>query len=239
MKKLVNKLLEGTTYSGKQKPKTKKISASSLDQPIYFLYNRWMFGDQDDNEFDATTIGSIFQLGCDSILKDDDDYEVAVRRKIDLDDDWILSGEVDLIDRPESIIWDFKLLAATGYKKMESSYIINMSVYRVLFPEIKNYKLFGINKGGSKVKNNLYKEVDVTYYLREPEDIVAQANSKIKELMQYVDTDTVPPMDCDIYAFGKDTKGAPNKCKYYCQYSKVCPSFNSGTNNHFAMKALL
>jgi len=243
--KMLNKLIEACSYTGSLEPKQKSISASSLGQSNYYLWNRYVHGDVEQPEFDASTVGSVFQLGCDSIYASDNDYEVATRRELDLGNEWVLPGEIDLLEHSTSTIYDFKVVSGAGYKDVESSYLVNMSVYRALFPEIENYKLFAINKAGSKVKNNIYKVVDVTYYLQEPEDIINEARLKTNELQKIFDdydsTGVEPYMDCEIWKFGKDKAGNPSKCQYYCGFKDVCPQYggNKSLSNHKAFKSLL
>jgi hypothetical protein len=243
--KMLDKILDACKYTGTLEPGVKSISASSLDQSDYYLWNRYVFGDVSQPEFDASTLGSVFQLGCDKIFEDDNDYEVATRRKLDLGNGWFLSGEIDLLEHSTSTIYDFKVLSGAGYKNVESSYIINMSVYRALFPEIENYKLFAINKAGSKVKGIIYNIIDVTQFLIEPAEIINQARIKTNKLEEIFDKYSKlgiePEKDCDVFAFGKDKQGNPNRCEHYCNFKEVCPAYggSKNTRNHFAFKSLL
>lgn len=237
-KDLMDAFLNATRYSGTREPGDKVISASSLGKEPYYLLLEFKHGKKDEQaEYGANTTGSIYQLGIDSILKDNPRYWVAKRLKHDLGNGWVCSGELDIYDTEEKIIIDDKVLAGMSYEKtllddIDSDYNLQQASYKMLLLYEEGIDgvrtaLHCVNKAGSATKNNIYKNFEVTVH--EPEVIKQMMIDKTNELQHYIDTDTLPPI-CDIFKFGK-TNGVANRCKLYCDYNHVCPNYNAHSHH--------
>ncbi len=233
-KAIMTTISEGTQYSGSKSPGELKISASSLNDDPLRLYLKYKHGSIDKDEFTASTIGTIFQLGADSIFGNKDGYEIATRRSIELDNGFTVSGEIDLGHLPTKSIIDFKVLSGPGYNSalkndMNSTYNLQQAVYLLLFPEYENAHLFLVNKAGSLTKGNIKNLLKLQVHTKET--IMEKLINKTNLLKEFIDADQMPNQCSDIWDFGK-TKGQANRCQSYCDYNKVCPHYQQYTNSY-------
>jgi len=248
-----NMLLEGTKYSGSREPFQRVISASSLGKEPYYLMLVYLHGKADDQEkFGANTMGSIYQLGLDKLIENCDKenrYISAQRLKMTLENGWEVSGETDIYDTLENVIIDGKLLSGGGFEsalkdEIDSDYNLQLAVYKLIVKKNKESQgeiietpigaLHACNKAGSAIKNNIYSNFELTTY--EPEEIHKMLLEKTNILEQHIQNNTMPEEICDVFKFGK-TDGIPNRCRYYCDYNKVCPAYTK--NEHLNTKKSL
>lgn len=232
-KDLEQLLLDGTKSSGSRGPKERVISASSLGREPYYLMLQYLHGKSDDQEeFGANTIGSIYQLGLDKLIENTDKegrYVTAKRMKYTLPNGWVVSGEMDILDLVEKVIIDGKLLSGGGYKsaienKIDTNYNLQLAVYIFLLYKTEGIEAVGAlhacNKAGSAVKKDIYSNFElITHSVEKIEELLIK---KTDEVQKYIDLDTMPSEICDVFKFGK-TNGTPNRCRTYCDYNKVCP----------------
>ncbi len=241
-KDLMDLFLKATKYSGTRQPCEKIISASSLGKEPYYLMMEYLYGKTDEQtEYGANTTGSIYQLGIDAVIEKfgkPGRYLVAHRMKHTLENGWTISGEVDIYDSVENVIIDDKLLAGKGFedfvKNVEThDYNMQLATYKYLFLKTKNIQNVGtaahaVNKAGSAIKNNSYKNFDLVTV--EPEKIEQIATELTDKLQWYIDNDMLPngEDECNVFKYGK-TEGVPNRCRLYCDYNKVCPAYNKNS----------
>lgn len=236
---LMTAFLDGTKYSGSRQPKERVISASSLGKEPYYLMLEYIHGKSDEQlEYGANTTGSIYQLGIDSILKDNPRYMIAHRMKYELENGWIVSGEIDIFDKEEKIIVDAKLLSGGSYEStikdnINSDYNLQQASYKMLFEKVENIydvktALHAVNKAGSAAKKNIVKNFEIQTY--DSDTIIQMLLDKTNEVQHYIDNGTMPLEICDIFKYGK-TNGVANRCKLYCDYRDKCPNYNQHSHH--------
>lgn len=240
-----NLLMKATEYSGSRKSGEKVISASSINKEPYFLLIQHLFDKQEQSEYGANTIGSIYQLGIDSVVQNSEPgrYEYAKRLELTLPNGWRISGEIDLFDTKENVIIDNKLISDYSYKEVmknniDSDYNLQVATYIMLDHKLKTEEelqnrpnpatgaLAITNKGGSAVKKNIQTYLDLfTYSADEMYNLFLEKTNKLQEMLdEYESTGKLPEEICDTFKFGAE-KGVPKRCLFYCDYNSVCPSF--------------
>ena len=245
---LMKKFLDGTKYSGTRQPKERVISASSLGKEPYYLMLEYLHGKSDEQkEYGANTTGSIYQLGIDSILKGDPRYWIAHRMKYELENGWIVSGEIDIFDVEEKVIVDAKLLSGGSYEStikddINSDYNLQQASYKMLFEKVEKIydvktALHAVNKAGSAAKKNILKNFEIQTY--DSDTIIQMLLEKTNEVQYYIDKGTMPLEVCDIFKYGK-TNGIANRCRLYCDYRDKCPNYNQHSHHttNLALNAL-
>lgn len=248
---LMKVFLDGTKYSGTREPGDRTISASSLGKEPYYLMLEYLYGKKDEQEeYGANTTGSIYQLGIDSILRDNPRYWIAKRMKYVLENGWTVSGEIDIFDTYEKIIIDDKVLSGGGFDSaikddINSDYNLQQAVYVMLMDKVENITdvgagLHAVNKAGSAAKQNIYKNFELT--LHDIDTIINMLLEKTNILQHHIDNHTMPTQPnemCDIFKFGK-TNGVANRCKLYCDYKDKCPQYNQNSHitTNLSLKAL-
>ncbi len=236
-------LLDATKYSGSRKPGEKIISASSLGKELFFNLMQFKFGNNEQAVYGPNTIGSIYQIGLDTILmahneKEPGRYTVAKRFKHVIANGWTVSGELDIMDNLERVIIDGKVLSDTGWKKatkagQSSDYNVQVGTYKWM-EALESGKepctgaLHAINKAGSVAKKNLLSHCELDTY--DGESIEFLFIERTNAMQVHIDNDTFPSPDeegaCDIWKYGK-APGGPNRCINFCDYKSVCPRHNA------------
>ena len=233
-------VLSETQYSGTRNPEDKIISASSLGKEVQYLLMQKISGKNvEKKEIDASTLGSIHQLGLDAICeKHSDQYEYAVRLKHKLPNGWIVSGEFDILDKKNNVIIDGKLLGSSGYKNTiknkdnpHGDYNLQVGVLSYLVHKERGIKCSGglsvFNKGGTKAKENVYSLIDIAILdYDEIEELLLEKTNDIDSAEKNGLDETE---HCDIYKFGK-FNGKPARCELYCDYKDICNTFKSNAN---------
>ncbi len=242
-----NALLSSTQYSGNSEANTKIFSVSSLGNDMLQTYYSWKYGKADKEKFGANTVGSIYQLGCDTAIEtfnknadgSDDKvllltglprYQSALRIQRELPNGWIVSGEMDQIDHKLKVIIDNKVISGSAYKDImknlpDHAYNIQLAAYRwLLEPTHGEYEtiLAIVNKGGAAVRNDIYTTLHLNVH---PTDVIEEAFiNETNQLQFYIDNDVIPAQ-CDIHKYGK-TKDVPNRCALYCQHNVHCKYYS-------------
>ena len=239
-------ILKSTEYSGSREPKAKILSASSINKENYYLMNQYNFEKKKQDSFGANTIGSIYQLGIDAAIQKHDKegrYEFGRRMTFQLDNGWVISGELDVFDKVENVIIDNKVVSDYAMKDInkntpDSDYNLQVATYVMLDHMNKSEEdmvrgkvhrepatgaLAIVNKGGSAVKNNIYTTLELNMY--SPEEMLFMYEEKAKELQHYIDTNTMPEEICDTAKFGME-KGVPKRCMLYCDFRDVCQNYS-------------
>ena len=182
-------ILKSTEYSGSREPNAKILSASSINKENYYLMNQYNFEKKKQDSFGANTIGSIYQLGIDAAIQKHDKegrYEFGRRMSLQLNNGWVISGELDVFDKVENVIIDNKVVSDYAMKDInkntpDSDYNLQVATYVMLDHMNKSEEdllrgkvhqepatgaLAIVNKGGSAVKNNIYTTLELNMYLQ-------------------------------------------------------------------------
>ena len=236
-----NSVLAETQYSGQRQPGDKQISASSLGNEVQYVMMQKIVGKSSvKSEMDASTIGSVYQLGIDGIFKDDKEYEYAIRMEHMLPNGWLVSGEFDLLDLTTNTIIDCKVLSDSGYKNTvkdkdnpDGSYNLQLGVYKYLLWKTRGKKFEGglsvFNKGGSKNKGNIFLNIDIeTHDPEDIEDLLIQKTNDVERAEQEGLDETEW---CNIYKFGT-SRGSPARCNLYCDYSIECKTHQKNSQSN-------
>ena len=231
-----NMLVKATGYSGNKEPGKKSISCSSLTSNMLELYLDFKYGKQIDTKFEASNTGSMYQLGVDSACNDNEQYISAERIEYELENGWILTGEIDQRDIVNKVIIDNKLSTKTALDKVKSeglnhNYTMQLAGYKFLvnkkYGEDYTGALAFVDKSSSYFKPtsgpnlNLVDVETVSY-----EELESMALEKTNELQWYLDNNEEPPVCADRFPY-KSKGGVINmKCRHYCSYNKHCKHYN-------------
>lgn len=249
-------LLEAAKYSGNQEKEKRIFSASSLGNEPLQNFLKFKHGGKSSTQYEANTVGSIYQLGVDMAADaDKQKYTSAKRLTLDMGNGWTLSGEMDQIDEIRKIIFDNKVTTATTIGKIRSQgkshqYALQMGSYKLLIekdeearglvPSVYSAILPVVDKSFSYFKaNNKFNQltfVDVeTYTTNEIFTMVIEATT---ELDKYIELDEMPPKCKEVWPYGAKGKATkPMRCIYYCDFAQHCPYFS--TEGPAPIKALL
>ena len=239
---LLKTIKQGTTYIGSNEPEQKSLSASSFGLEPQQLVLRYKHGNMEPEwSFNESVFGSVTHLGFESIFKDNTRYECEAKRNMTING-WTVTGSVDLLDKENQSIYDWKILGSRGFHKSlrKESYIENMSIYNMLFPEYNNLFLFAINKGGKSTNKDFYDIINVTDSIWSYSD----TNNRIVDLTTNIEKWMLEPKtipECNVWQFGRTPQGRPGKCELYCSWRDVCPVYTKrlGGTNHSILKDLL
>ena len=237
-------LLHAAKYTGNQEKEKKIFSASMLGNDPLQNFLKFKHGGRDSIQFEANTFGSIYQLGVDSAaemwnnFKNETQYENAKRIKVEIENGWIVSGEIDQLDHKNKIIFDNKVTTATTIAKIKKEgpshqYALQLGVYKYLLEkeaektgsEKIEYStvLPVVDKGFSYFKQNKNSQltfVEVSTY--STDEIEKMILEKTNELDMYIDLGTEPGRCTNLFPY----KGKPMRCIHYCDFAKHCKHFS-------------
>jgi len=237
---IVKQIVNSVQYGGNSEANRKAISASEFGNDILQIYLRQKHGVIPETKFTQATIGSLIHKPIQEALKDEykseETYEVCMS-----DDDWFLTGSVDLINDEEII--DIKVTKQYTVQKVlkdiDHQYIWQLSVYRylhwVLTDEVLNTKLLLVLKDGGMNFRKMIEEPSIEVIEIMPksfEEVEEKFYSIIDELKRYEELGEEPPQCSDLW-FRKTKNGAiPMRCEYYCSYGKagLCPYYKPNPN---------
>lgn len=243
----INTLVNMTEYTGNKDAGQRIFSVSSLGVEPLQNWLSFKYGKSDKTSFTASTIGSIYQLGCDTAIERLTDngmqegvelpdgsivprFESAVRIRRELPNGWIISGEMDHLDNLMKVIIDNKVIRGSAYKEImknlkDHDYNLQQAGYKwLLKPTHGDYEaiLSIVNKGGAAIRNDILTNLHLnTYTTEEIEEAFINATDN---LQFYIDND-ITPEQCDIFKYGK-TKDVPNRCALYCSHNHHCPHYS-------------
>jgi len=226
-------MLKVTVYSGNRDKGKRILSASSLANEDLQIYLDFKHGKQPDTVFGANSLGSMLHLGLEHGLSTNDQYSTEQRYEMPIPGtDWVLSGEIDLLDHKNKVIIDHKLSTSTALKKVKSEgpmhqYAIQLAVYKALVKHNTGKEYTGalsfFNKSASYFKNVPedifnYVEVETIGY----NEVMEMAVAKVKVIEQYLSTDTEPPRCDNLFWHKRKGKSIPMRCLYYCNFNRSC-----------------
>ena len=244
-----NTILNATKYTGNTQANKRIFSASMLGNDQLMNYLKYIHGSHDSKEYGANTLGSELHLAREHIFNDlkSPEVETELSLKYKLDNEWLITGTMDLVLHNYQIIVDWKTVTTTSIKKAKSegvfgSYALQLGVYKWLF--YKTYKkeydtaLSMIDKSFSYFKENKYNILEQfrtnTLSLEEIEQMLYD---KTNELDEYIKTNTTPSKCANRFFYKPKgaTVSTPMKCIHYCDNNINCPYYSS----HSAMNSLL
>ena len=236
-------LVSAASYSGSKTPGNKSISASSLSNDMLQLYLDFKYGKKEGTKFEASHLGSIYQLGVDKACEGNQQYISGKRFRYTLSNGWELSGEIDQIDLVNKVIIDNKVSTATALKKvmtegLNHQYALQLGVYKLLANKNLNDSfstaLAFVDKSASYFKPTSGQTMN--YLNIETHDVATieqMAIDKTNQLQEYIDNDIMPERCTDLFPFKSKGYTRAMRCIYYCSYSSVCPYNNQySADNH-------
>ena len=218
-----------------------------------------MHGVKNQIQFEANTVGSVYQLGVDKIFEDlkDPNFKSAFRYKFKLPNGWTISGEMDQVDFENRIIYDNKVTNTTSIDKIRSekrnhSYALQLGVYRLLMKKYgesigedysdftgvlatvdKKYSYFG------KAKYNQLTFIEPEMY--DTDEIELMLIEKTDQLQDYIDHGVEPGKCANVFPY--KPRGAsyakPMRCLHYCDVAAHCSYFTKKTNPNTKINSLM
>ncbi len=230
-------LLKATGYSGNKKANQKIISASGLGSDLLQLYLDYKNGKSEDTKFEASNLGSMYQLGVDKACEGSSQFQSALRLNHVLPNGWTASGEMDQLDNENKIIIDNKVSTTTSKKKVKEGgkdhqYALQLGVYKYLLYKNGYGDYAGalafIDKGASYYKPNSGDTLELfeveTYSYEEIEAMLVEKSNKLQE---FIDIDEEPPVCADRFPYKSKGVTISMRCRHYCDFNKYCSHYNA------------
>ncbi len=230
------RLLDSTGYSGNKKANQKIISASGLGSDLLQLYLDYQHGKSEDTKFEASNLGSMYQLGVDKACEGSEQFQSALRLKHVLPNGWTCSGEMDQLDLINKVIIDNKVSTTTSKKKVKEGgkdhqYALQLGVYKYLLYKNGYGDYAGalafIDKGASYFKPNSGDTLELfeveTYDYDEIEALLVDKSDKLQE---FIDINEEPPICADRFPFKSKGTTTPMRCNFYCDFNKYCSHYS-------------
>ena len=231
-------ILEGTKYE--REPGELKFSASMFSSTDLQNYLTILHGAQDHPEVDQSTIGSVFHLGMEQLMRKRYPKSEGIEKEVsyDRDDGWKVSARMDFHDNSTNVpvIRDWKLTklyAGKMLKKdMNHPYRLQVNVARHILVER------GARVEPSMVIHMFYKDQDqlkgdVGYeaiHINPIIDVGTQIDAKIAKLNGFIETGTEPP-ECSMeekwFRRMKNGNVIPSRCQLYCGVKDHCPYYKT------------
>lgn len=238
-------LLDATKYTGNKDPGVRKFSASMLGNDVLQNFYKFLHGSKESTQFEANSLGSIYQLGVDKACENSIQYKSAERFSFTLDNGWEISGEIDQLDMTNWIIFDNKVTNITTIKKIRKegkwhSYALQLAVYNWLLVKngitgvIGEYNTWiagipAVDKGFSYFNDKSPNQLEfIEIEIFEPDEIEAMLYEKTDELDEYIKLDTAPPECTNLFWFAaRGQRKKKMRCIHYCDHSSICEYYNN------------
>jgi hypothetical protein len=174
------------------------------------------------------TIGNLADIGLRSLAIDGslgDSIHSGVRVLKVLSNGTTLSGECDLIDHENKIIYDLKITKMFAYTQIKKEgdshhYAIQLNYYRLLYgQDYRMVLVLGLkDQSDVETSKSFMEEAFVLHEVKAIDDNVLKqkALSFSNSLSEMINGNIEVPDKCD------DTWGNDMKCKYYCEVKSVC-----------------
>ena len=244
---LINTILDATKYTGNTEPDVKIFSASMLGNDPLMNFLKLKYGSQSSKTFGANTLGSITHLGFEQAFQNQSQCETELSLSHTLDNNWIVSGTIDLVLNHYQMIVDWKVTTTTAIKKVrsegrDSAYALQLGVYKWLIHKSKSLKydtaLAMVDKNFSYFKDTGFNQLELLKIPTYPIDEIEQMlYDKTNELDEYIKTDSTPPQCTNLFFFKPKgaTRAQKYRCIHYCDNNINCPYYS----DHSAMNSLL
>jgi len=234
LKEIEYKLISKTQYQGNKEPMQKIISASDFGNELLQIYLRYKYGIQNKEEFGQDTIGSIMHIGIQELLKNE--YEIEKKIELKMDNDWLLSGSIDLMNDKEII--DIKVTKQYTIEKIlkeqNHQYIWQLSVYKYLVKKILgkdlDTKLLLILKDGGYDFRRMEMKPSLVLLDIEPKsdkEIEEKFYNICSKIEQYEELGEYPQICSDLWWRKTKNQSIPVRCKVYCSFKDKCPYYKN------------
>jgi hypothetical protein len=227
-------IINGTAYSGMKKAGSKSISGSALSSDLLPLYLKYKYGYDDVSKIEKSTIGTLIHMGLEQIFKNHKDFTVEKSLSTELNNEWKLTGSIDLINQEKGYLIDWKhvgldrILKDINKNGKYADYALQMGVYKAL-AQLEYNKPFKAYLGvfdptqsyfAKDTPEDVFSLTEVNTF--QTEDILEVALEKTNKLQEYIDTNIEPPQCENLLWSRKHGKARPMKCKHYCNVSNNC-----------------
>jgi hypothetical protein len=247
MEKIRNIIMEAVSY--KESPIRRSISASSLTRETIELWLRFKYGVPKREEFSRATVGSLMHLAMENIFNKYSEYEVEMEleKKMMIDelgDSWFLTGTLDLYDKENNIIYDWKTIKGYRVDKfladpLEDDYTIQLNAYRYLLGKDSKMAMIVIDTNpsydfSSGETDPMLRVVEVPKISDSRIERIFE--EQVSKLVKYLKDNKIPPKCVDTYPRKSKGEIVELKCAMYCSYKDVCPRIKPQIRNKSIMK---
>jgi len=234
-----------SVYHGNKEPK--HISGSQFGSSMLQLWLANKYG-KDIKPFRVgqNTIGSIFHLGMETAAKQLFGEEVLTEHAVSrvLPNGWTITGTIDLVDREEKEIVDYKTgkMYSLKVQKQEPrhGYNLQLNAYKwaAKLPDYRMYDAFFMKDNKEIIGEKAY----IKHEVKDIPTFVTEAVDFTNELQDWIERDEAPPK-CDTWMRMDDTKAkggklVPSRCLLYCDVAQSCPHLEPYIVQQFQAKCL-
>ena len=230
-------LIKETQYKGNNEPNIRQISASQFGDDMLQIWLRYKYGVPKSDKFTQSTLGSLVHKGIEAILSKYDEIETEKDVEKEFDNEWKLSGSIDIVDNKNKVIYDVKVTKHYTIEQLrkepEHHYVWQLSVYRYLMKHLTgidyDIKLLAILKDGTDFDSRTGSAKDhIKIIDLEPisYDEVEKRFYDITYDIEVHETLGSKPEQCkDLWFRKRNGTLIPIRCEVYCAYKDVCPYY--------------
>ena len=211
-------------YTGERVPYTFSVTEVCDNEPLKGYLSRKF--EPKSEKVSQATLGNIFDVGMRQLVMDDvfgNTVKGGVRILKQLPNGMFLSGEPDIIDEENKVIYDVKLTKIYAYKKIiedgvSHQYVKQLNYYNSLLGGGYDLKLFLALKDQSDVKPNDPEAIEIldVPFIKHDE-LIRVACEYGENVMAILEEKIGAPKKCS------DTWGNSMRCRHFCAYNHVCP----------------
>ncbi len=216
-------------YTGEVYTNPNKVSVTEVaGNDILQMYLARMYGRKEENVIGQATLGSIFDLGMRSLIESinksfNTSFESGVRMEKELPNGVIISGQPDIVDHKNKVIYDVKLTKLFALRFYEADptehqYTIQLNLYRWMISSDYRMRLIWALKDSSHENSNNIGESMVETEVAKIEDdgLVYFALRKTNLVRAIYNGQIEVPEKCE------DTWRNNSRCFYYCSVNNFC-----------------
>jgi PD-(D/E)XK nuclease superfamily len=222
---LLDDIMKIEFYSGtKNSLETVSVSEVADNEPLIGYLKRKF--EPKAERVSQATLGNIFDYGMKKIILDYKigSYETGKRLNYNTKKGAKLTGEPDIIDEVNKIVYDIKLTKIYKHKviltnPIEDAYGIQVNIYKLMlgWDDKSSLRLFMGLKDQTEVKPNqpdAIEEVEIPHIT--PEKLENMVDDYYFSVFSMLEGKEPIPDKCNE-TFGNDLR-----CKHYCSYNHVC-----------------
>jgi hypothetical protein len=242
-KRYIDAIVSATQYSGSH-GNERVISASALEDDILPTYLKIKYGMEKSDVISQSTLGSLLHLGVDKAFENHEDTYIAKRRKLNVSNDFILSGETDVEfyekDKNTLHIIDNKMVKYATYEKIltgkDDAYLTQLKAYEYLakncddikYDNIKVYLSFFFKDGTLFAKKVIpdHLLVNFTNRMITDSEFEDKIDSLTTDLKMYLENENETPPECSQLFWNRRTdKAQKERCRSFCSVNSSCPYY--------------
>jgi len=239
----IKTILKATQYSG-SRGNERILSASSIENDILPIYLKIKYGSEKKDELSQSTIGTLLHSGVDEAFKGQANTNIALRRKMPINHDFMLSGETDIEFYEEDTnilnIIDNKCIKYSTYEDIvsgkSSDYLTQLKAYEYLAKNVDKRKYSKIKvylamyfKDGTKFGKKPIPDfllVNFTNRLITDDEFRDKIDSITEQLDMYLTDEKLVPDECSKLYWNRATEPAKKqRCISFCDVNGVCPYY--------------